>query len=106
MSDNEDIFTKIKPPPKTQYNEDLDKLNAKHQKTIHILDNLYENITHKTTLLILALAISVIYIFSRYLLLEYPNNNILKTLNKDSAKIMSYFVTAVASWFVTKNLEK
>lgn len=112
MPDNkfsEEIFENLQPKAKESdfaENSDLDKINASHSKHMAILSNWYEFWTHRTVLLIVFIVLFVLYIVTRYLLVCFPNFKLLSVVNKDSAFALSYFGTAVASWFVTKNLEK
>lgn len=101
MSDNEDIFSSIENPPKlkSSVNEDLDKLNSKHQKTIQNLNNFYENITHKTVFLAVSLILVLIFVLSRYLLITFPDNKLLQQINTDSVVVIKYFITVILSVF-------
>jgi len=105
MSDNEDIFSRIKTPAEQSSNSDLDKLNAKHKKTIQSLNNLYENITHKTVFIGISVILVVIFVLSRYLLIKFPENNFLKQLNYDSVIVIKYFITVILSVFISKHFD-
>lgn len=87
-------------------NADLDRMNEKHNKHMQLLTNIYEFWTHKTVILILSVMLFLIFLTTRYILVLFPKNSMVKAINADSEKAISYFVTAVASWFITKNLEK
>jgi len=84
---------------------DLDRIKSNHKKHMLVLTNIYEIITHKMVLLIVSLVVVFIWLFTRYFRL-YKDWPILEALNKDTSVFISYYVTAVASWFVTKHLEK
>lgn len=112
MPDNkfsEEIFENLQPKEKESdfaENSDLDKINASHSKHMAILSNWYEFWTHRTVLLIVFMVLLVSYIVTRYVSICLPDSKLPPVVNKDSAFALSYFGTAVASWFVTKNLEK
>lgn len=112
MADNDYIkklLNNIKDTPQSDSslasNSDLDKIKAKHGKHMVTLTNLYEFWTHKTIIMIIAIVMILTFLTSRYLLVAFPESKILKLLNTDSKIVMSYFATAVASWFITKNLD-
>ena len=84
---------------------DLDRMCAVHNRHTTLLTNIYEICTHKTVLLCIAALLVVALLVSRYVLVGNPLNKYAKAVNEDSGKAFSYFATAVASWFVTKNLE-
>ena len=86
-------------------NSDLDRMNAKHGMHMAFLTNVYEFWTHKTVLMIIAAVLVFANLMTRYILVLDSSNEVAKAINKDTATAISYFVTAVASWFVTKNLE-
>lgn len=105
MSDNEDIFSRIKTPAEQSSNSDLDKLNAKHKKTIQSLNNLYENITHKTVFIGISVILVFVFVLSRYLLIKFPGSNFLKQLNYDSVIVIKYFITVILSVFISKHFD-
>ena len=84
---------------------DLDRMNEAHNKHMTQLENLYEFWTHKTILLGVAGLLLIVYFISRYWLVANPSNEMVKAINADTGKAISYFVTVVASWFVTTKLE-
>lgn len=112
MPDNkfsEEIFENLQPKEKESdfaENSDLDKINASHSKHMAILSNWYEFWTHKTIIFFIAILLFSIYIGTRYYLVKFPTAKLAETLHTDAKCAISYFATAVASWFITKNLEK
>lgn len=107
-ADSMDIIGNIKDPVvQTSFDaySDLDRMSAKHNKHMTLLANVYEFWTHKTILLIISFVLVLIYLTTRYFLVE-NNSEIVKLINSDSTKAITYYVTAVSAWFVTKNLEK
>lgn len=84
---------------------DVDRMNAAHNKHMTYRKNIYEFWTHKTILLGVAGLLLIVYFISRYWLVANPSNEMVKAINADTGKAISYFVTVVASWFVTTKLE-
>lgn len=68
--------------------------SKKHSKHMAILANMYEFWTHKTV------------IFSIAILIFRPLSKFALTLHEDSGIAMSYFGTAVASWFIIRRRKK
>lgn len=87
-------------------NSDLDKIKAVHNRRMTRLANIYEFWTHKTILLFITIVLLTAFFLSRYCSIAYPKNKIWAVVYSDSKSAISYFGTAVASWFITKNLEK
>ena len=103
-----EIFTNIQKPQQPssyQNNADIDKLNAAHQLRLQWLNNIVKSLTHRTVLFTVAIVLLLIFAITRYWLVIVPNAVLIQTINSDCKIIISYFVTAVISWFVTKHLD-
>lgn len=85
---------------------DLDKIKATHSRRMTRLTNIYEFLTHKTILLLIAIILFATFVVSRYYSIFHPDNKLSFVIYTDTKTAISYFGTAVASWFITKNLDK